>query len=61
MQNHETERTMDLVNLLVAEGFFPVVDKKGLTSVNFSLKYGEINCTDFCLTLPTLSSGMVQT
>jgi len=44
----ETQHAVDLGNLLVSEGFLPIVDKKGLTSVNRNLKYGEINCTDFC-------------
>jgi hypothetical protein len=44
----------------MSEGFLPVVDKKGLTSVNFNLKYREINCTDWSAALLTNSSGMIQ-
>ena len=61
MQKLETQSTVDLVNLLVPEGLLPIVDKKGLTSVNLYLKCGEINCTDFCAALLTESSGMIQT
>lgn len=61
VQKLETQHTVDLVNLLVSESFLPSVDKKGLTSVNFNLKYREINCTDFCAALLTQSSGMIQT
>jgi len=46
---------------VVSEGFLPVVDKKGLMSVNFNLKYGTVNCTDLCAALLTQSSGMIQT
>jgi hypothetical protein len=50
-QKHETQQIVDLVDLLVAEGLLPIVCKKELPSVTFSLKYGEINCTGFCVTL----------
>lgn len=53
--------SVDLVNLLVSEGFLPIVDKKGWTSVNVCLKCGKINCTDFCAVLLTQSSVMIQT
>lgn len=61
MQELETRHTVDLLNLLVSEGFLPIVDKKGLNSVNFYLKCGKINCADFCAVLLAQSSGMIQT
>jgi len=61
VQKLETQHTVDLVNLLVAEGFLPIVYKKGLTSVNFYLKCGKINCRDFCAALLAQNSGMIQT
>jgi hypothetical protein len=51
---------MGVVNVLVAEGFLPVVDKEGLTSVNFNWKYEELNYSDFCVTLLTQSSEIIQ-